>query len=48
LYVPCFAALGAVRQETNSWKMTIWVTVMYIVVAYVLAALTMAIGVFIF
>ncbi|MHA1910169.1 MAG: ferrous iron transport protein B [Candidatus Kariarchaeaceae archaeon] len=48
LYVPCFAALGAVRQETNSWKMTFWVTVMYITVAYVLAALTMAIGVLIF
>lgn len=44
LYVPCFAALGAIRKETNSWKMTGLITMMYIVVAYVLAALTMGIG----
>ena len=48
LYIPCFAALGAVRQETKSMKMTMLLTLMYVVVAYILAALTMVIGVLLF
>ncbi|MFH1785975.1 MAG: ferrous iron transport protein B [Candidatus Micrarchaeota archaeon] len=34
LYVPCFAAMGTIKSETKSWKMTILSAIYYIVVAY--------------
>lgn len=37
LYVPCFAALGAVKEEANSWKWMFACVVICIVVAYVLS-----------
>ncbi|MDR3063636.1 MAG: ferrous iron transport protein B [Methanobrevibacter sp.] len=37
LYVPCFAALGTVKQETNSWKWPLVMVVVTTVVAYIVS-----------
>ncbi|MCD7781295.1 MAG: ferrous iron transport protein B [Methanosphaera sp.] len=37
LYVPCFACLGAVKEETNSWKWLAVCVVLCVVIAYVAA-----------
>jgi ferrous iron transport protein B len=44
LYVPCVAALGAVRGETKSWKWTGFTALYTTVVAWVLAVLVFQIG----
>lgn len=37
LYVPCFAALGAIKEETNSWKWVAACVIICCVIAYVAA-----------
>jgi len=37
LYIPCFAALGAIRSETGSWKTTFLASIYYVAVAYIFA-----------
>ncbi len=37
LYVPCFAALGTIKQETNSWKWPIFMVVVTTVTAYIVS-----------
>ncbi|MBN1191066.1 MAG: ferrous iron transport protein B [Dehalococcoidales bacterium] len=44
LYVPCVAALGAVRSETKSWKWTGFTALYTTVVAWVLSVLVFQIG----
>jgi ferrous iron transport protein B len=44
LYVPCVAALGAIRGETKSWKWTGFAALYTTVVAWVLAVLIYQIG----
>ena len=44
LYVPCVAALGAVRGETKSWKWTGFTALYTTVVAWIMAVLVFQIG----
>jgi ferrous iron transport protein B len=44
LYVPCVAALGAIRSETKSWKWTAFAAVYTTAVAWILAVLVFQIG----
>ena len=44
LYVPCLATVGAIRQETGSWKWTGFSVAYQIVLAYVVALLVVIIG----
>ncbi|RBQ22937.1 hypothetical protein ALNOE001_13260 [Candidatus Methanobinarius endosymbioticus] len=37
LYVPCFAAIGAVRQETNSWKWPLAMVAITTITAYIVS-----------
>ncbi|WP_409199884.1 ferrous iron transport protein B [Methanobrevibacter sp. DSM 116169] len=37
LYVPCFAAIGTIKQETNSWKWPLTMVVITTVTAYVVS-----------
>lgn len=37
LYVPCFAAIGAVRQETNSWKWPLAMVSITTITAYIVS-----------
>ena len=37
LYVPCFAALGAIKEESNSWKWTGICVVLCCAIAYIVA-----------
>ncbi len=39
LYVPCFAAIGAIKQETNSWKWPLTMCAITLVTAYIVAFL---------
>lgn len=44
LYVPCVAAIGAIRAETNSWKWAGFAALYTIVVAWITATLIFQIG----
>ncbi len=44
LYVPCVAALGAIKQETNSWKWTLFAAAYTTVLAWIAATLIYQIG----
>ena len=44
LYVPCFAAIGAIKQETNSWKWPLTMIVITLVTAYIVAFLIYNVG----
>jgi ferrous iron transport protein B len=44
LYVPCVAALGAIRGETKSWKWTIFTAVYTTAVAWIMAVLVFQVG----
>lgn len=44
LYVPCFAAIGTIKQETNSYKWPLTMCVITIVTAYVVAFLIYNVG----
>lgn len=46
LYVPCFAALGAIKQETNGWKWPITMVLITTVTAYVVSFIVYHIGLF--
>lgn len=37
LYIPCFAAIGAVRQETNSWKWSLAMVAITTITAYIIS-----------
>jgi len=41
LYMPCVAAIGAIRGETNSWKWTAFVVLYTSIIAYIVALLVM-------
>ena len=45
LYIPCIAALGAIKQETNGWKWPLTMTAITLVSAYVVTFLIYNIGV---
>ncbi|WP_405309259.1 ferrous iron transport protein B [Methanobrevibacter sp.] len=45
LYVPCFAAIGAIKQETNSWKWPLTMSAITLVTAYIVAFLIYNVGV---
>ena len=44
LYVPCFAAIGAIKQETNSWKWPLTMSAITLVTAYIVAFLIYNVG----
>jgi len=44
LYVPCFAAIGAIKQETNSWKWPLTMAGITFVTAYIVAFLIYNVG----
>ncbi len=44
LYVPCFAALGAIKQETNSWKWPLTMAGITLVTAYIVSLLIYNVG----
>lgn len=47
LYVPCFAALGTIKQETNGWKWPLTMVLITTVTAYVVSFIVYHIGLFI-
>ena len=44
LYTPCFAAIGAIRHETNSWKWPAFMCTITLVTAYVVSFLIYNVG----
>jgi ferrous iron transport protein B len=44
LYVPCFAAIGTIRQETNSWKWPLTMAFVTLVTAYVVSFIVYHVG----
>ena len=44
LYIPCFAALGAIRQETNSFKWPLVMSGITLVTAYIVSLLVYNVG----
>ncbi len=44
LYIPCFAALGTIKQETGSWKWPLIMSAITLVTAYVVSFLIFNIG----
>jgi len=44
LYVPCFAALGAIKQETNSWRWPLIMSGITLVTAYIVSFLIYNVG----
>ena len=44
LYVPCFAAIGAIKQETNSWKWPLTMAGITLVTAYIVSFLIYNVG----
>lgn len=47
LYVPCFAALGTIKQETNGWKWPLTMVAITTITAYVVSFIVYHIGLFI-
>lgn len=46
IYTPCIATVGAIKQETGSWKWTVIAIAYELLLAYVIAFLIIAIGTF--
>lgn len=44
LYVPCFAAIGTVKQETNSWKWPLAMVAITTITAYIVSFIAYSIG----
>ena len=44
LYVPCFATIGAIKQETNSWKWPLTMAGITLVTAYIVSFLIYNVG----
>ena len=44
LYVPCFATVGVIRQESNSWKWPVVMTAITLTTAYIVAFLIYNLG----
>lgn len=47
LYVPCFAALGTIKQETNGWKWPLTMVLVTTVTAYIVSFVVYHVGLFI-
>lgn len=47
LYVPCFAALGTIKQETNGWKWPLTMVLITTITAYIVSFIVYHIGLFI-
>ena len=45
LYTPCFAAIGAIKQETNSWKWPAFMCGITLVTAYIVSFLIYNVGI---
>lgn len=45
LYVPCFATIGAIKQETNSWKWPLTMAGITLVTAYIVSFIIYNVGV---
>ena len=45
LYTPCFAAIGAIKQETNSWKWPAFMCAITLITAYVVSFLIYNVGI---
>ena len=45
LYTPCFAAIGAIKQETNSWKWPAFMCAITLVTAYIVSFLIYNVGI---
>ena len=45
LYIPCLATIGAIRQETNSWKWPVTISVITLVTAYAVCFVIYNVGV---
>jgi ferrous iron transport protein B len=45
LYIPCFAALGAIKQETNGWRWPLTMSAVTLITAYVVSFLIYNVGV---
>ena len=44
LYIPCFAAIGAIKQETNSFKWPLVMSGITLVTAYIVSLLVYNVG----
>ena len=44
LYTPCFAAIGAIKQETNSYKWALTMCAITLVTAYIVSFLIYNVG----
>jgi len=44
LYVPCFAAIGAIKEETNSWKWPLTMSAITLVTAYIVSLIIYNVG----
>jgi ferrous iron transport protein B len=44
LYIPCFAAIGAIKQETNSFKWPLVMSGITLVTAYIVSFLIYNVG----
>ena len=44
LYIPCFAAIGAIKQESNGWKWPLTMCGITLVTAYVVSFLIYNVG----
>ena len=44
LYIPCFASIGVIKQETNSWKWPLLMSAITLVTAYIVSFLIYNIG----
>ena len=44
LYIPCFAAIGTIKQETNSWKWPLIMSGITLVTAYIVSFLVYNVG----
>ncbi len=47
LYIPCFATLATIKQETNSWKWPLIICAISLVTAYVVSFLIYNVGLFV-
>ena len=46
IYVPCFATIAVIKQETNSWKWTLFAVIYSTILAWISAFLVLQFGTF--
>ena len=44
IYIPCIVTVAAIRQETGSWKWTIFAVIYGLILAYVVNLLIVTLG----